>query len=97
MSGRRQQYSVEFKQEAVTLVTDDRSIVAVARELGMSHKTLANWVNAERKQADVAELAAAGPVDPATYRAALRRIAELERENEFLGKVSAFFASKTQP
>jgi transposase len=63
----------------------------------MSHKTLSNWVNAERKHADAVELAAAGPVDAAVYRAALHRIAELERENEFLGKVSAFFASKTQP
>lgn len=96
MPGRRQRYSAEFKHEAVALVGDDRSIIAVARELGMSHKTLSNWVNAERRQADDAELAAAGPVDPAVYRAAVRRIAELERENEFLGKVSAFFASKTQ-
>lgn len=29
--------------------------------------------------------------------AALRRIAELERENEFLGKASAYFARKHQP
>jgi hypothetical protein len=39
----------------------------------------------------------AGPVDPAAYQAALKRIAELERENEFLGKASAFFAKKVHP
>lgn len=87
-------YSPEFKQEALALVTPDRSIVEVASELGMSAKTLGKWVRAERTHTDLAELTAAGPIDPAVHRAALQRIAELERENEFLGKVSAFFASK---
>ena len=90
-------YSPEFKQEAVALVTAESTVTEVARELGMSSKTLSQWVNADRRLTEAAELAAAGPVDPATYRAALQRIAELERENEFLGKVSAFFASKTRP
>ncbi|MEZ4532760.1 MAG: transposase [Thermomicrobiales bacterium] len=90
-------YSPEFKQEALALVALDHSVTAVARELGIPGQTLSMWVNAERKQTAAAELAAAGPVDPAVHRAALQRIAELERENEFLGKVSAFFASKTRP
>lgn len=90
-------YSPEFKQEAVALVTADRTITAVAQELGMSSKTLSRWVRDERRRREATEQAAAGPVDPVAYRAALQRIAELERENAFLGKVSAFFASRTQP
>jgi hypothetical protein len=35
--------------------------------------------------------------EPAAYQAALKRIAELERENAFLGKAPAFFAKKAHP
>jgi transposase len=97
MATTHRRYSPEFKQEALALVTADHSVAEVARELGIPEQTLAAWVTAERKRRDAADLAAAGPVDPAIHRAALQRIAELERENEFLGKVSAFFASKTRP
>ncbi len=97
MANAQRSYSPEFKREAVALVTSERSVTEVARELGIPGQTLSAWVNTERRQRDAAELAAAGPIDAATYRAALKRIAELERENEFLGKVSAFFASKPRP
>ena len=96
MAKRQRSYSTEFKHEAIALVTPGRAVTEVARELGIPGQTLSAWVNAERKQTEAAELAATGPVDPAVHRAALQRIAELERENEFLGKVSAFFASKPQ-
>lgn len=96
MATPQRSYSPEFKDEAVALVTSAHSVSEVARELGIPSQTLSTWVNADRRQRDAVELAAAGPVDPALYRAALHRIAELERENEFLGKVSAFFASKPQ-
>ena len=97
MAKQHRRYSPEFKREALALVALDHSVAAVARDLGIPEQTLGAWVAAERNQADAAELVAAGPVDPAVHRAALRRIAELERENEFLGKVSAFFASKPRP
>ena len=71
--------------------------IQVENALREAHlKALLKVKLAERKRRDAADLAAAGPVDPAIHRAALQRIAELERENEFLGKVSAFFASKPQ-
>ena len=94
MARTMRKYSAEFRHEAVALVTDDCSIGHVARELDIPDQTLWKWVDTERKRREAANDAAAGPVDPAAYKAALRRIAELERENEFLGKVSAFFASK---
>lgn len=96
MATPQRRYSPEFRREAVALVTAERSVTEVARELGMSAKTLSMWVNAERKRTIAAQDVAAGPVDPAAYRAALQRIAELEQENTFLGKVSAFFASRTR-
>lgn len=92
----QRRYSAEFKREAVALVTAERTVSEVARELGIPDKTLSMWVNAERKRTVAAQDALDGPIDPAVHRAALQRIAELEQENAFLGKVSAFFASKTR-
>ena len=82
MANTHRRYSPEFKQEALALVAGDHSVAEVARELGIPEQTLSAWVSSERKQSEAAELAAAGPVDPAVHRAALHRIAELERENE---------------
>lgn len=94
MARTNQSYTAEFKREAVALVTSEHSITEVARELGVPHQTLWRWVDADRQRQVRTEQAAAGPIDPAAYAAALKRIAELERENAFLGKVSAFFARK---
>jgi transposase len=77
------------------VVNGDRSIAAVARELGINSGTLANWVNNYRKTHPVA-----GQPLAVHERARLR---ELERENqelrmqaEFLKKAAAFFASQQQ-
>jgi transposase len=97
---RGRQYSAEFKREAVALVTPDRPWRAVAAELGVPEGTFWRWVLAHR-EASAGSTGAASPtsppVDPAAYQAALQRIADLEREVEFLGKASAFFARKVHP
>jgi transposase len=92
------QYAAEVKREAVALVAAGHAVKSVAIELGIPQHTLWGWVYAERDRqaADVAPRATEA-VDAATYQAALDRIAELERENAFLGKASAFFAKKAQP
>lgn len=95
MARTNQSYTDEFKREAVALVATETSVSEVARELGIPHQTLWKWVDADRHRQVQATQEAAGPVDPAAYAAALKRIDELERENAFLGKVSAFFARKT--
>jgi transposase len=94
MARTNQSYSEEFKREAVALVVTETSVTEVARELGIPHQTLWRWVDHDRRRQVQAAQEAAGPVDPAAYAAALKRIAELERENAFLGNVSAFFARK---
>lgn len=98
--GKGRVYSDTFKREAVALVVDGRTVEEVARHLGMPSATLGTWVTRHHKAHSVIRADAGvvdGPVDPATHRAALRRIAELERENEFLGKASAYFAQKVHP
>ena len=47
--GRPSLWSPEFRKDAVSLVIDeDRLIVDVARSLGVSDRTLGNWVRAAR-------------------------------------------------
>ena len=41
--------TLEFKQEAVRLVTGGQSIAAAARSLGLVEQTLFNWVKADRQ------------------------------------------------
>jgi transposase len=92
-------YAEEIKQEAVALVTAGHKVKAIAIELGIPQHTVWGWVYADRDReaATTVPQEATEPVDAATYQAALKRIAELERENEFLGKASAFFAQKVHP
>lgn len=92
----RRKYSPEFRREAVQLaISSTASVAATARQLGIHEGTLANWVNAYRRNNPAAE-------EPLTVseRARLR---ELERENrdlrmktEFLSKAAAFFAREHQ-
>lgn len=93
------QYADDVKREAVALVTAGHPVKAVAREVGVPQHTLWGWVYADRDRQALAQATqdATALVDPAAYQAALKRIAELERENEFLGKASAFFAKKAHP
>lgn len=92
-------YAEDFKREAVALVTAGHPVKAVAVELGVPQHTLWGWVYADRDRQAMAqaEPVATTSVDPAAHAAALKRIADLERENEFLGKASAFFAKKAHP
>lgn len=92
-------YAEEFKHEAVALVTAGHAVKDIAVELGLPQHTLWGWVYAARDRQAAAERQrdSTEPVDVATYQAALKRIAALERENEFLGKASAFFAKKVHP
>ena len=91
--GRPSKYSPEFKRDAVALVrTTGRPINQVARELGLSHKTLRNWV----RQAEID-----GGVRPGTTTAEAERIAKLEQEvrelrraDHILKTSAAFFAAE---
>jgi transposase len=47
--GRRGRYPKEFRRDAAALVIDQhRTIVDVAKELGVVEQTLGNWVRQER-------------------------------------------------
>jgi len=44
----KQEYTTEFKEQAVAQVASGRGIATIARELGMSDQTLRNWVKAAK-------------------------------------------------
>lgn len=91
----RPTYSNEFKADAVNLViSSGRSPASVAPELGISVTALKRWVQLHREGGTGSLGGPDDPVDPAKYKALEARLREVERENDFLKKVSAFFAKE---
>lgn len=98
MARNRRQYTLEFKQEAVRLVTDEgMSYAEVASDLGVDKSTIRVWC----------EKAASGALDNSKSTrprmtaeeevAALRReVRILREEREILKKAAAFFARETR-
>ncbi|HET9689589.1 MAG TPA: transposase [Acidimicrobiales bacterium] len=76
--------------------TSDRSIMEVARSLGINDSTLHNWLKADRDAKDRA--GDPGAVSE-TERAELARLRkenlELRTEKEILRKAAAYFARET--
>ncbi len=46
MKATRARYTLEFKEEAVRLVTGGERVATVAKKLGLSEQTRQNWVKA---------------------------------------------------
>lgn len=95
--GRPTKYPPEFRREAVELVRrSDRSLIEVARDLGISDSTLSNWIRADRDARARAE-------DPEglseSEREELKRLrkenADLRLDREILRKAAAYFARET--
>ena len=91
-------YTDEYRRECADYaLASDKPISQVAEELGINKKTFSAWVNKRRR-----ELAGEVPTPPAAsdaereLKAAQKRIHELEQENAFLKKASAFFAKNLQ-
>ena len=91
----RRKYTPEYRVEAARLVIEtDRAIAEVARELGVGAQLLGRWVHAERAR-QAGEPTGELSIDERAELKRLRReVDELRKDNEFLGKAAAFFASK---
>ena len=69
-------------------------IASVAREVGLGESVVGRWVTLKRERRQAAEQGRPNPRElEAEITALRRRVRQLEKENEFLGKASAFFAS----
>jgi len=96
----RQQYTTEFREQAVQLVLDQKlPIPEAARRLTMSGKTLKNWVGRARR----GQLATLGesrrPVTEleAEWSRLKRDLAEARMERDILKKATAYFAKAQLP
>lgn len=98
MARQRRKYTLEFKQEAVRLVTEEGlSYVQVGADLGVNKSTIRDWC--QRAEGG-------GLTGPGSARKALtveEELAQLRRENrilreerEILKKAAAFFAKESR-
>ena len=93
----RRKFTLEFRVEAAHRVIDTgRSIKTVASELSIEESTLSRWVRDERRRMEASDSQGGAPLTPAE-RAELirlrRELAELQKDNAFLGKAAAYFAA----
>ncbi len=93
MSNYSNRYSDEFKKDAIKLVKkDNRSVLSVAKDLGINPQTLRNWLN-EQKHREKPESARISELE-AELKAEKRRNAELEEAVAILKKATALFVTK---
>jgi len=93
--GRPSKYSPEFKRDAVALVrTTGKPVNQVARELGISHETLRNWVKQDRIDRGQGVPGELTTTERDELRSLRRRVAELELEKEILRKAATYFAKE---
>lgn len=102
MSGKRRQFTREFKREAVRLATSgEKSLEQVARDLGVRSDTLRAW----KKQAEGRAGLASEDVFPGhgkltskdeEIRALRRELEVVKLERDFLKKAAAYFAKESR-
>lgn len=95
MSGKRKQYTQEFKDSAVQLITEQGyKISEASRSLGVNVSVLRRW----KKAADPSERNTVGQPSAADIQAELSRLKKenhrLKLEREILKKAAAFFAKE---
>jgi transposase len=89
-------YPPEFRADAVALYrsSPERTIAAVAKDLGVNHETLRLWV----RQAD--QEARPGASEATMLEKEIKqlraRVAELEQEREILRRAAKYFAGETR-
>jgi transposase len=90
----RRRFTAEFKSETVKLVRQsDRSMSDIARELGISAKSVGEWV----RLASESESAGGVSEDEGAELKRLRKEnSELRMEKEILRKATAFFAKESR-
>jgi transposase len=88
----KQEYTSEFKEQAVKRVKAGKTVGAVAKEMGLIEQTLRNWV----KAFDAGTLNGAGTPKVTAEVMELSRLraenARLKHEVEILKKATAYFA-----
>ncbi|MEU1695031.1 transposase [Streptomyces hirsutus] len=92
-SNTSKRYTTESKRDAVALaLSSDKTVTEVARDLGVSPEGLRGWVKqakVDRGEGSAVALTSAEREELAQLR---RKVRELEKTVDILGKATAFFA-----
>jgi transposase len=92
----RRQYTADYKAQAVSLA-DSLGAAGAARKLGISVKTLANWIRAARSGVPVSAGKRRAVNDLEAENSRLRaENATLRTERDVLKKATAFFAKESR-
>ena len=95
LTGRRSRYPKEFRRDAAALVIDQhRTMVDVAKELGIVEQTLGNWVRQER--IDRGERQGTTSTDRAEITRLQRENKQLRLERDLLKKATAFWVKESE-
>ena len=90
----RPRFTAEFKADAVAMVVDgERSIVEVAKALGLVEQTLGNWVRQAR--VDRGERAGLTTDERAELVRLRRENAQLTMERDLLKRATAFWVKES--
>ncbi len=88
----RRRFTDEFKSETVKLVKQsDRSMSSVAMELGISAKSIGEWVRRAEESGDTVD-----EEERAELKRLRKEVRELRMEKEILAKATAFFAKESR-
>lgn len=95
--GSRSAFTREEKIAAVKLTEENgRSVTSVANEYGVHPNTIWKWRELYRTNPSGAFTGEPDSAENAEVQRMKRRIAELEAENDFLKKASAYFARNSR-
>ena len=91
----RRRLTPEYRRDVASLMLDTGALIAsVAQDWGLGETVVGRWVKLERERCQAAQQGRPDPREmEAEITALRRRVRQLEKENEFLGKANAFFAS----
>jgi transposase len=98
MENKKRQYTQEFKKEAVEYsLASDKTVIEVARDLGISHHNLDRWRTQYRKRGELA-FPGHGKENLTPQEAENRRLkkelADITIERDILKKALAIFTKK---
>lgn len=92
MAVEHQKYTEEYRKETADYaLASEKSVPQIACDLGINYKTLSRWV-VKRKNELSDKMSTSGQSQSPEVQQLKKQIRELEMENEFLKKASAFFA-----
>jgi len=89
----RRAFTPQFKKDAVALVTDGRSVTAVAHDLGIARSLLQHWREQLRRQREEAFPGTGRlPAAAEEVRRLQTQLREVTEERDILKKALAYFA-----